>query len=169
MSSVKEQLEALFKQLDSRIDEINAARRKDTVPRVQRCEVKLLGQVSLLANDKVAAVLSLAQTADIDALLTMDVVVRREFKLILRKFGFLYDEDSYLIWIPKRAKFAQLFDYKNVAVKIIDPESTLVSKAVKAPKKNRQLIREAIASGEFQGLVDRILECGGDLSVFISE
>jgi len=54
-----------------------------------------------------------------------------------------------------------------VIVEAIDPESALVSKAVKAPQKNKQLIREAIASEEFPTLVDRILENGGRLENFI--
>lgn len=41
-----------------------------------------------------------------------------------------------------------------------------VSKAVKAPAKNRQLIREAIVSGEFKTWVDRILKNGGKLEDF---
>jgi hypothetical protein len=54
-------------------------------------------------------------------------------------------------------------------VESIDVESALVSKAVKAPRKNKQLIREAIASGKFPELVDRILENGGKLENFYEE
>jgi len=77
----------------------------------------------------------------------MDSVVKKELTSILKKYGLIYDGDSKLIWIPPGAKFEILFDLKNVVVKSIDPESALVSKAVKAPEKNKQLIREAIASG----------------------
>jgi hypothetical protein len=42
-----------------------------------------------------------------------------------------------------------------------------VSKAVHAPQKNRQLIRQAIASGKFPDLVDRIIENDGKLDFFL--
>ena len=42
-----------------------------------------------------------------------------------------------------------------------------VSKAVKAPEKNKQLLRQAIASSQFPNLVDRILGNGGKLESFI--
>ena len=128
-----------------------------------------MGQMSLLANKKVSLLLSLAQTADMDALLTMDHVLKEELKTCLRKHGLVYDEDSHLIWIPKGATFDDLFDLKNVIVKAIDPMSALVSKAVKAPQKNKQLIREAIASGKFPGLADRIETDGGNLDFFAKD
>lgn len=55
----------------------------------------------------------------------------------------------------------------DLTVLKLDPESALVSKAVKAPEKNKVLIREALASGEFAGLADRILKAGGKLEKFL--
>jgi len=165
----KTDLEALFKELDGRIAKINRARKEEGLIAVARAEVILLGQMSLLANDKVSMLLTLALTADMDALLTMDHILKEELKKCLAKHGLVYDEDSYLIWIPKDATFECLFDFKNVIVQAIDPESALVSKAVKAPKKNKQLIREAIASGKFSGLVERIERNGGSLEFFTED
>ena len=54
-------------------------------------------------------------------------------------------------------------------VKLIDAESTLVSKAIHAPQKNKQLIRQAIASGKFPGLVDRIIENNGKIDFFLED
>lgn len=160
------QLKVVFKGLDGRIDKINRLRRDEGLLSVPKAEVKLLGQMSLLSNEKVSMLLSLTQTADMDALLAMDQAVKEELKRLLKKQGLLYDEDSYLIWIPKSATFEERFNFKNVIVKAIDPESALISKAVKAPEKNKQLIREAIASGEFPGLVARIEKSGGNLEFF---
>jgi len=66
-----------------------------------------------------------------------------------------------------KSVFGELFEFGNVTVKTVDPESALVSKAVKAPAKNKQLIRQAIASNQFDNLVDRILASGGKLEDFI--
>jgi hypothetical protein len=52
---------------------------------------------------------------------------------------------------------------------LLDAESTLVSKAIYAPQKNKQLIRQAIKSGKFSALVDRIIENNGKLDFFLGD
>ena len=52
---------------------------------------------------------------------------------------------------------------------LIDAESALVSKAIHAPQKNKQLIRQAIASGKFPTFVDRIIENNGSLEFFLED
>jgi hypothetical protein len=166
MCAVRNQLRDLFTELDKRIEEINLERLEENLFKIPKARVQLLGQISLLANQRVSSILSLVQTGDMDALLMMDQIVKEEFKIILAKQGLVYDEDSYLIWVPPGAKFEIMFDLPHLVVESIDPESALVSKAVKAPEKNKQLIREAIASNEFATLVDRILANGGKLEHF---
>ncbi len=167
MKTVTDQLEQLFRALDGRIREIDRERREEGRPPIPKAKVQLLGQISLLANKSASLLLSLAQTADMDALLSMDHVVQVELKKLLRDQGYLYDEDSKLIWIPNGSQFVTFLDLDRVTVESIDPESALVSKAVKDPGKNRQLIRQAIASDGFPSLVERILESGGKLEEFI--
>jgi hypothetical protein len=118
------------------IEKINLERRTNGLFIVPKATVRLLGQMSLLSHDHVAMVLSLAQTGDLDAFLVMEETVKKQF------------------------------DFENISIESIDPESALVSKAVKAPLKNKQLIREAIASGEFPTLIDRILANDGKLEDF---
>ena len=105
MQKIKEQLNELFIELNNRIDEINIARRNDGLPPIANAKVQILGQMSLLSNDMASMILSLAQTGDLVALLTMDHVIKEELKKALAKQGLVYDEDSYLIWIPPGAKF----------------------------------------------------------------
>lgn len=62
-----------------------------------------------------------------------------------------------------------MFRFKNIDVKLIDAESTLVSKAIQAPQKNKQLIRQAIAIDKFPDLVDRIIENNGKLDFFLED
>jgi hypothetical protein len=96
----------------------------------------------------------------------MDHAIKQELQVILESRGLLYDEDSPLIWIPPGSTFNSIFDLMHVTVRAIDPESALVSKAIKAPAKNLQLIREAFASDKFPTLVPRILAHGGRLEDF---
>jgi hypothetical protein len=167
MNDTRERIQKVFTQLDARIAELNRGYREEGLALIAKCEAILLGQLSLFVDREASVLLSLAHTADLDAKLRMDHAVKVELKKILAKEGWIYDEDSPLIWIPPGAKFVELFDFDNVIVKRIDPESALVSKAVKAPQKNLQLIRQAIASGQFSELVRRILENGGKLEDFI--
>ncbi|MBS1962192.1 MAG: hypothetical protein JST04_08250 [Bdellovibrionales bacterium] len=125
--------------------------------------------MSLLSNEAVSAVLSLAETGDLDALVDAEYAVLRELKTLLRDVGLIYDELSPEIWIPPGASFETLFEFSNIVVKRIDPESALVSKAVKAREKNRLLVQEAVASEKFPNLLARIEKHGGDLAYFLEE
>ncbi len=69
MQAAKELIKELFKELNQRIEEITRERQDDGLLPILKCKVQLLGQISLLVNEKVAVELSLAQTGDLDALL----------------------------------------------------------------------------------------------------
>jgi len=71
--------------------------------------------------------------------------------------------------MPKDAKTIDLFKFKYIEVNLIDAESALVSKAIHAPQKNKQLIRQAIASGKFPGLIGRIIDNEGELDFFLED
>lgn len=167
MGTTRDQLEEMFRALDRRIDAIHRERREDGLPPLLKASVQLLGQLSLLVDENASPALSLAQTLDMDALLRMDSVIKEELKKLLKSHGYVCDEDSPLIWIPPDSEFLAFLDLNHVVVESIDPESALVSKAVKDPLKNMQLIRQAIASDQFPTLVDRILANGGKLEDFI--
>jgi hypothetical protein len=167
MEKAREQLEKLFIELNHRIEKLSRERRDEGLLPIPKSKIQILGQMSLLANEKVSLLLSLAQTGDFDARLKMEHFVKKELQELLKERHLIYDEDSPLVWIPPGAQFELLSDLKHVVVESIDPESALVSKAVKAPAKNKQLIREAIASDVFPTLVDRILKNGGKLEDFV--
>ncbi len=164
MESHRDRFLSLFQALDARIEAMNHKLRMDGLVPLPKSRIRLLGQISLLVQESVS--LALTQTVDVDAELVMDYLVKEELKVLLRNDGLVYDEDSHLIWIPDGAKFLLLMDLPHLTVEVLDPESALVSKAVKAPQKNRQLLRQAIASNQFPSLVDRIVKHGGTLEEF---
>lgn len=163
---MKDILVLIFEKLQIAIDVENKERRESGARLIQRSKIEILGQTSLLVQPELTYSLSLAQTGDLYAMMNADDFVKKELKKILPQFGFIYDEDSPLIFIPKKSRFLPFLDLPLLKIVVIDPESALVSKAVKAPRKNIQLIRQAILSGEFPQLVDRILNEGGDLNLF---
>jgi hypothetical protein len=156
-------LKKIFSLLNSIIEDENYRRTELGSRRIKKSRVLLLGQMSLLVDKKVSAVFALTQTGDMDAKLEMDFFVKNELKKLLEKNGLIFDEDSEMIFIPKNSKKLELFEFKNIHVQRLDPESVLVSKAVRAPEKNRPLLIESIANSMFPNLVSRIQEEGGDL------
>ncbi len=163
---MKEKLATVFRLLDKQINDENKERLVSGSPPITRSRIEILGQTSLLIQPELTYGLSLAQTGDLDALLRADHFVKQSLKKILPTYGFIYDEDSPLIFIPEQSQFLPFLNLSLIEVVVIDPESALVSKAVKAPEKNIQLIRQAIASDEFPNLVERIIKAGGDLKKF---
>ena len=70
MTTAKEQLELIFTELSVRVDAINKERREEGGRHISKSEVKLLGQMSLLANEKVSVLLSLAKSVRSRSLLS---------------------------------------------------------------------------------------------------
>ena len=166
---MKNLIKKIFTELNQIIELENLQRLKDGTLRIPKSEVIIFGQMSLMVNESVSTILNLIQTADMDAKLRMDSFTKTKLISLLEENGLVYDEDSHLIWIPEKAKEIEVFKFKNIKVKLIDAESALVSKAIHAPQKNKHLIRQAIASGEFPTLVNRIDENHGKLDYFLEE
>lgn len=166
---MKNTLIKIFKELNRRIEAENQEREDSGAIKLLPVEIQILGQMSLLANEMAAKFLVLQHTGDLDALIKSSQhfalhVLKKE---LLPKFGLVFDDDSEKIWIPPQSRFEKFCDFQFVRVKLLDPESALVSKAIKAPKKNKLLIVEAIASGQFSTLVERIEIHGGNLKFFL--
>ena len=166
---MKKLIKKIFTDLNQVIELENLQRLKEGTLTIPKSEVLIFGQMSLMLNESVATILNLIQTGDMDAKLQMDYFTKNKLIELLKENGLVYDEDSHLIWIPENAKIIELFKFKNIEVKLIDAESTLVSKAIHAPEKNKQLIRQAIASGNFPDLIDRIIENNGKLDFILED
>jgi hypothetical protein len=166
---MKKLMKKIFTDLNQAVEIENLQRLKEGTLTIPKSEVLLFGQMSLMLNELVVKILNLIQTGDMDAKLRMDYFTKNKLLDLLKENGLVYDEDSHLIWVPKNAKVIELFKFKNIEVKLIDAESTLVSKAIHAPQKNKQLIRQAIASGKFPDLVDRIIENNGKLEFILED
>ena len=52
-------LKKVFKDVDAWIEKENSRRREDGLAPFQKCEIKILGQMSLLNNEKVSAILGI--------------------------------------------------------------------------------------------------------------
>ncbi|MBX7137390.1 MAG: hypothetical protein K1X83_05350 [Oligoflexia bacterium] len=163
---MNELLGKLAQQIEAKLTVLNQERLKDGLLSLSLAEISLLGQFSLIVNPEVNSKLQLANTVDVDALLKCDWSARTAIKEVLLGLGFVYDEHSEEIWIPPNSKFILLYESSNLRIEAIEPLFALVSKAVKAPHKNRFLIQQAI--GIYGSpLIRCIRQNGGNINLFL--
>jgi len=134
----------MLRDYEKRIDQINAERQIEGLPFLPALGVRVLGQMSLWLDARASSSLHLVRTNDLDALLEGDWLCKLEFKRILEIHGLVYDELSSEIWIPPGSTFRLFYESHHIKCEYLDPLSTLLSKALKAPDKNSTLIREAL-------------------------
>lgn len=157
---MKEPFSRFLKDLEQELTVAHEARLSDGAPPLATLRVKILDQTALRIHPHTAPQLHIIQTADLDALLVGDWTGKRILQQCLAKIGLVYDEHSTDVWIPPQATFTELYRSERLNVEVLDPLWCLVSKAVKAPTKNRYLIQDAIALyGE--ELVSMITKAGG--------
>jgi hypothetical protein len=164
MSSTKDFITNLFVEIDAELDRATNERREEDLPGIRPLHIRVLGQLCLLMDERGLA-LNPAATRDMDALVVGDAPAVAIFRAVLRRRGLIYDELSSEIWLPDDALFLPSYSSKNLQVTYLDPISALTSKAIKAPEKNRFLVRRGIELfGE--SLERSIARYGGNISYF---
>jgi hypothetical protein len=159
-------LEELIAHFEKSVAAADKQRKEDGAVYLGFCEIKLLGQFSLLAfEDKNLAQINIRRTDDIDAQITGDANVGWLFRQSVKEYGLEFDDLSNEIWLPDDATFIPLKESPLFRISAVDPISAFISKAVKAPEKNKILIREALA---VYGVIleKRLIEHGVDLNFF---
>jgi len=77
---------------------------------------------------------------------------------LLKAEGKILDPDWQQIWMPEETEYDNFYRGKFVTALIAQPEYVLISKALKAPAKNRALIVEYLAnaaSKKFETLAEK--------------
>lgn len=130
--------------LDSWVFERNLEAQAEGFPLLEPCRIRVLGQMALLEND---VSLPLTLTNDVDVYADYEYAVETEFRSLLARQGKDLDPLGHEIWMPCETEYRDLFAGQYVTLQVADVESVLLSKALKAPKKNRTLIVEYLAKG----------------------
>lgn len=130
--------------LDRWIAAENITLRRDGLPRLAPCRIRVVGQMALFEQH---VPLHLVATQDVDATGDYEHAVERELVRLLRMEGKDLDPLAHEAWMPKDTQFRRLFTGSFVALDVAEPEAVLISKALKAPLKNRALITEYLAQG----------------------
>jgi hypothetical protein len=159
-------LAKLISALEEEIDLLNIERQIDDLLRLKKIHLKILGQSALLLNKEILDKWIITQTRDFDAIIEGDWTNRSLIKRALNKVGLVYDDLSKEVWIPPNSTFVSLYESNQIKLEALDPFFVLLSKAVKAPDKNQELISQALV---FYGsrLANAITLAGGKIENFL--
>ena len=130
--------------LDAWIVDRNLEARAEGTLSLPPCTIHLLGQSALL---EVGAPLKLTATNDVDVRADYASAVEVELRRLLKQAGKELDPLGDEIWMPKETQYKVLLAGEFVTLKVADVDAILISKALKAPRKNRALIVEYLARG----------------------
>lgn len=137
-------LVAVARKLDAFIVAQSKEAEEEGSPQPQPCKIQLLGQMALFEAD---LGLDLVATEDVDVKANYSHEVQKEFERLLQMKRLKLDPVGHEAWMPKETKYEAVFKGRFVSLLIAEPEAVLISKALKAPEKNKNLIRAFIACG----------------------
>lgn len=145
----------LLRRLDRWIEDANAEAREEGMATLRPCTIRLLGQTALI---EAGVELTLIATQDVDVYADYDFIVRKELERLLLARGRVLDPAGHEVWMPEETEYALVYEGRWVTGYVAEPDFVLLSKALKAPEKNRALIVELLATGpseRFLALAER--------------
>ena len=128
----------------------SAADRRDGLLGMKPCRIRLLGQMALF---ELGINLPLAATNDVDVHANYEHAMQQEFARLLSAKGKILDPLGNEVWMPKETRYRTLYKGELVRLDLADEESILLSKALKAPRKNGPLITAYLALGPSQRFI----------------
>ena len=152
------------KELDSWVIRQNEESRTEGMALLPPCEIRLLGQSALF---EAAVDLPLVGTVDVDVFANYQHSVQTQFAKLLKKRGLLLDPVGHVAWMPQETQYENVYDGLLVKGFIAEPDFVLLSKALKAPNKNRILLVEYLACGASPLFLKLANKYGVDLEQFV--
>jgi hypothetical protein len=154
----------LARRLDAWIDERNREAAAEGAPLLRPCRIRLVGQMALL---ELSPPLKLRATDDVDAVVEAEFAVRKQLEALLEGKGMALDRLAHEAWMPSETTYVTVYEGPNVLLEVADVESVLVSKALKAPRKNDRLLAEYIANGPSPRFLELAQKYDLDLEQFV--
>ncbi|MBI2609461.1 MAG: hypothetical protein HYW47_07720 [Deltaproteobacteria bacterium] len=159
-------IEKVLQELDKWLVQENNERRKIGTLLIKKVVIKVLGQMALI---EAKLNLQLLETADVDAYISGEYIVIKKFDELLKMRNRFLDPDSEKVWMPKETQYTPLYKGRSVDGFLADPESVLISKALKAPVKNKNLVIEYLAHSPSQRFFKLAQKYKLDLNGFIKK
>ncbi len=157
-------LAKVFLALDQWVARENVRARSEGTRAYKKCSVRVLGQAALWAA---GVDLALTATGDLDAHADYEWAVQQELERLLAAQGKVLDPHGREVWMPSETRYDSLYKGRFVEVFVADPDAVLISKALKAPKKNKALITEYLAKGASERFFKLAQKYSIDLEQFV--
>lgn len=157
-------LRDLAAQLDAWITLQNLEAQEQGLLRLKPCRIRVLGQTALL---EAGAPLQLNVTNDVDVYADYEYAIQAEFQRLLATRGKELDPSGHEVWMPRETRYSDLFVGSYVTLQVADVDAVLVSKALKAPEKNRALVIEYLAAGPTERFLKMATKYHLDLEQFL--
>jgi len=156
-------LAEIFLALDQWAARENVRARADGTLAHKRCTVRVLGQSALWAA---GVDLTLTATQDLDAYGDYEWAVQQELERLLGEHGKVLDPHGHEVWMPTETTYSPIYRGTFVEALVADADAVLISKALKAPEKNRALVTEYLAKGASERFFELAQKYGVDLEQF---
>jgi hypothetical protein len=157
-------LAAVAAALDAWIATRNIEARDEGLLPLAPCRIRVLGQTALL---EARIELELNATNDVDVYADYAHPIEVEFRRLLAARGKDLDPLGDEIWMPRETRYVDLLAGEYVTLQLADADAVLVSKALKAPRKNHALIVEYLAKGASERFLTLAGRHGVDLEQFL--
>lgn len=134
----------VFKRLDEWVQQENRRRNQAGTLPLDRATFRVLGQTALI---EAQVDLDIPATLDVDAYTQASQVITNVLDQLLQLSGRSWDKHSGEIWMPEETEYIPFYNGGYVEASLAKLEYVLLSKAIKAPKKNHDLITEYLVKG----------------------
>ena len=124
----------------------------------------MLGQSALWAA---RANLTLTITQDLDAYGDYEWAVQKELERLLAEHDKVLDPHGHEVWMPRETRYNPLYQGTFVEALVADADAVLISKALKAPEKNRALVTEYLAKDASERFFELARKYRVDLEQFV--
>lgn len=159
-------LKFVFAELNEWATQQNQKLESESCLPLRKSSFRIVGQSALLEASSLS--LTLTATMDVDAFADCEPSVRTHLEELLQKRGRVLDPVGHEAWMPDETEYEVFYFGNLVVAEIAGPEYVLVSKALKAPEKNRNLIIEYLAQGPSDLFYALAEEYGVDLEKFVA-
>lgn len=154
----------IAKKLDDWVASQNLEAASQGFLRLRPCRIRVLGQIALLEG---GAPLTLAATKDVDVYANYDSGIEAEFRRLLAQRGLELDPLGEEVWMPKETEYTSIFSGQYVELQLAEVDAILISKALKAPQKNRLVITEYLSTGASRRFLSLAKKYRVDLESFV--
>lgn len=108
-----------------------------------KCTIKVIDQTALI---EAGLKIQLAATMDVDFSQQLHGIVREKLAQFLSEYGKQIDPVGHEAWMPEETEYVEIYLGKFVDCLIAKPEYVLISKAMMASTKNKNLIIEYLGT-----------------------